>query len=152
FYSEFTVPRIGAGGEEKRERWQRIVKEARQQSNSPVATEIRSPCTGDALARYWQDLRDRYPRALGLFFHQDPLAKETLHEYLSKDPELVVLAVGPEGGFSPGETARFLALGFNPIVIGNTIFRTETAALYAAAAVRTILLERTSWLLKIPRP
>jgi 16S rRNA (uracil1498-N3)-methyltransferase len=150
FCSEFTLPRIGVKGEEKRERWQRIVKEARQQSNSPVSTAVLPPCTGDALGRYWQSLRAQYPRALGLLFHQDPLAKETLHSYLSKDPELVALAVGPEGGFSPGEAARFLALGFKPIVIGDTIFRAETAALYAAAAVRTILLERASWMLKVP--
>ncbi|MDR2758019.1 MAG: 16S rRNA (uracil(1498)-N(3))-methyltransferase [Spirochaetaceae bacterium] len=152
FCSEFTVPRIGTKGEEKRERWQRIVKEARQQSNSPVSTAVRPPCTGDALGRYWQNLREQYPRALGLLLHQAPLAKGSLHGYLSRDPELVVLAVGPEGGFSPGEAAWFLALGFNPIVIGNTIFRVETAALYAAAAVRTILLERASWMLKIPNP
>ncbi|MFP3090611.1 16S rRNA (uracil(1498)-N(3))-methyltransferase [Treponema sp. TIM-1] len=152
FSSDFTVPRIGERGEERRERWQRIVKAALQQSNSPVATVVRPPCTADALGRYWQNLRDHYPRALGLLLHQDPLAKETLHDYLSRDPELVALAVGPEGGFSPDEAARFLALGFKPIVIGNTIFRVETAALYASAAVRTILLERASWTLKVPNP
>lgn len=151
FYSEFTLPRIGEGGEAKRERWQRIVKEALQQSNSPVSTSVRTPGTKDALGRYWQNLREQHPQALGLLFHQDPLAKETLHDYLSKEPELVVLTVGPEGGFSPGEAAWFLALGFKPVVIGNTIFRVETAALYAAAAVRTILLERTSWITRSPR-
>jgi 16S rRNA (uracil1498-N3)-methyltransferase len=146
FCSEFTVPR--AGGDEKRERWQRILKEARQQSGSPVPTAVRAPCTEDALWGYWQDLREQYPHALGLLLHQDPLAQGTLHGYLSMDPGLVVLAVGPEGGFSPGEAALFLAHGFKPMVIGNTVFRVETAALYAAAAVRTILLERTSWILK----
>jgi 16S rRNA (uracil1498-N3)-methyltransferase len=152
FCSEFAVPHIKERGEEKRERWQRIVKEARQQSNSPVATVVRPPCTAGGLDRYWQELRDRYPRALGLLLHQDPLAKESLHDYLSRDPDLVALAVGPEGGFSPGEVDRFRARGFQPLVIGNTIFRVETAAVYAAAAVRTILLERTSWILKPKLP
>jgi 16S rRNA (uracil1498-N3)-methyltransferase len=152
FCSELSVPRLGPGGEEKQKRWQRIVKEARQQSGSPVATEVRSPCTEDALWEYWQTLRDQYPRVLGLLFHQDPLAEESLHGYLNGDHELVVLAVGPEGGFSPGELTRFLARGFKPMVIGNTIFRVETAALYAAAAVRTILLEKSSWMIKIPNP
>jgi 16S rRNA (uracil1498-N3)-methyltransferase len=148
FYSEFTVPRMKPGGEEKRERWQRILREARQQSGSPVPTAVRAPCTEDALGEYWQKLREQYPRALGLLFHQDPLAPGTLHGYLGMDPGVVVLAVGPEGGFSPGEAARFIARGFKPLAIGNTIFRVETAALYAAAAVRTILLERASWMLK----
>jgi 16S rRNA (uracil1498-N3)-methyltransferase len=61
-----------------------------------------------------------------------------------------VLAVGPEGGFSPEELARFAAAGFKPLVIGNTILRTETASLYAAAAVRVILLENTTWTLTTP--
>jgi 16S rRNA (uracil1498-N3)-methyltransferase len=148
FYSEFTVPRPGDGEEKKQERWQRILKEARQQSGSPVATAVRPPCTETALGEYWQHLREQYPRALGLLFHQDPLARGTLHGYLSTEPEVVVLAVGPEGGFSPGETSRFLERGFKPVVIGNTILRVETAALYAAAAVRAILLERTSWMLR----
>ncbi|MDR0689083.1 MAG: 16S rRNA (uracil(1498)-N(3))-methyltransferase [Spirochaetaceae bacterium] len=148
FCSEFAVPRIGAAGDEKRERWQRILKEARQQSGSAVPTTVRSPCTEEALWAYWQGLRDQYPRTLGLLLHQAPLGEGTLHGYLSTDPELVVLAVGPEGGFSSGEAARFLAHGFKPMVIGNTIFRVETAALYAAAAVRIILLERASWMLK----
>jgi 16S rRNA (uracil1498-N3)-methyltransferase len=152
FCSELSVPRIEGGGEEKQKRWQRIVKEARQQSGSPAATEVRSPCTEEALWGYWQTLRDQYPRVLGLLFHQDPLAQETLHGYLSKDYELVVLAVGPEGGFSPAEVARFLSFGFKPMAIGNTIFRVETAALYAAATVRTILLERASWMMKTPNP
>jgi 16S rRNA (uracil1498-N3)-methyltransferase len=152
FCSEFSLSRPGEGGEEKQKRWQRIVREARQQSGSPVATTVRPPCTEDALLEYWQTLREQHPRALGLLFHQDPLAKECLHGYLSGDHELVVLTVGPEGGFSPGEAARFLSLGFKPMVIGNTIFRVETAALYAAAAVRTILLEKHSWTLKIPSP
>jgi 16S rRNA (uracil1498-N3)-methyltransferase len=151
FCSEFSVPRIGEGGKEKQKRWQRIVKEARQQSNSPVTTEVRAPCTEEALWEYWQTLQDQY-HAVGLLFHQTPLAQGTLHGYLNEDYELVVLAVGPEGGFSPGELTRFLSLGFKPMVIGNTVFRVETAALYAAAAVRTILLEKFSWTIKIPNP
>lgn len=154
FWSEHTVPRLkpDSGGDEKTERWKRILKEALQQSGSGIATALRSPCSEEALLDYWQELRERHPRALGLLMHQAPLEKGSLHGYLSMDPELVVLAIGPEGGFSPEETTRFIAQGFKPVCLGNTVFRTETAALYIAAAVRTILLERTSWILKIPNP
>jgi 16S rRNA (uracil1498-N3)-methyltransferase len=151
FYSEFTVPRAREGEDKKRERWQRILTGARQQSGSPVATTVHPPCTEAALGEYWQHLREQYPRVLGLLFHQDPLMRGTLHGYLSAEPDAVVLAVGPEGGFSPAETARFLAWGFKAVAIGDTVFRVETAALYVAAAVRTILLEKTSWLLR-PTP
>ena len=125
------------------ERWQRIVKEACQQSGSRTITEIRPLSSFDDLLVYWEKLRASL--ALGIFFHQEALEKGTFHDYLSSNPKRVVLAVGPEGGFSPGEVRRFLDAGFKPLCMGNTVLRTETAALYGAAAVRIILLERASW-------
>jgi 16S rRNA (uracil1498-N3)-methyltransferase len=80
--------------------------------------------------------------------HQEPLAKGTFHNYLDNSPDFAALAVGPEGGFSPRELSLFLAAGFRPLVMGNTILRTETAALYGTAALRIILLESESWTLK----
>jgi 16S rRNA (uracil1498-N3)-methyltransferase len=155
FASEHTIPRIGAGeygqGPENRvRRWEKIVREARQQSGSPVDTQIRAPLSLDGLFAYWEELRGRAPGVLGLLFHQTPLEQASLHEYLSREPEIVVLVIGPEGGFSPGEVSRFLGAGFKPLTIGDTVLRTETAALYGAAAVRIILLENASWLPKIP--
>jgi len=47
--------------------------------------------------------------------------------------------------FSPAEVERFLAVGFRPFTIGDTVLRVETAALYAQAAARILLLERDSW-------
>jgi 16S rRNA (uracil1498-N3)-methyltransferase len=38
-----------------------------------------------------------------------------------------LLAVGPEGGFIDAEVARFMALGFQPIQLGQRILRVETA-------------------------
>jgi 16S rRNA (uracil1498-N3)-methyltransferase len=165
FVSEYTVRKIKAAPEEGRSaagragftgspeprragRWRRIIKEARQQSGSPAATAVEEPCTLEELFARWERLRQEYPRALGLLLHQDPLEKGTFHEYLSSDPELVVIVIGPEGGFSPAEARRFLEAGFKPLVMGDTILRTETAALYAAAVVRIILLERASWIHK----
>jgi 16S rRNA (uracil1498-N3)-methyltransferase len=62
-----------------------------------------------------------------------------------------ILPEVPEGGFSPGEVSRFLAAGFKAIIWGNTVLRTETAVLYGAAAVRTILLENAAWMANNPR-
>jgi 16S rRNA (uracil1498-N3)-methyltransferase len=41
------------------------------------------------------------------------------------------LLVGPEGGFSPGEEAAFLAAGLKPWRLGPLTLRSETAALAA---------------------
>jgi 16S rRNA (uracil1498-N3)-methyltransferase len=142
--------RADSGG--KLRRWERIIREARQQSGSPVRTAVRAPCTLDGLFSYWTELKAAGPGGVGIFLHQDPLEQGTFHDYLYGKPDFTALAVGPEGGFSPAETGRFKAAGFVPLVMGNTILRTETAALYGAAAVRIILLENASWTLKTPRP
>jgi 16S rRNA (uracil1498-N3)-methyltransferase len=143
FFSAYSQPRSGS---QKTERWRRIIREARQQSGSPAATELREPCSLDDALSYWESLKSG--KTLGLFFHHVPLARETLHSYLSIYPGTVVIAIGPEGGFSPDEAERFIGAGFRPVTLGNTVFRVETAALYCAAAVRVILLENRSWTLK----
>jgi 16S rRNA (uracil1498-N3)-methyltransferase len=161
FASAYSVPRIQSPEEGKVPRWRRIIKEARQQSGSPVDTVLREPGSVDSALDYWQVLRGQYAGALGLLLHPspelegeggasgpDPLARGGFHGYLSTSPGLVVLAVGPEGGFSPDEASRFMAAGFKPLTMGNNVLRVETAALYAAAAVRIILLEKASWTLK----
>jgi len=149
FESDYSTVRLSkaalAAQAEKVKRWERIIREARQQSGSVIETKVLAPCGFDVLLEYWESLKKEYERPLGLLFHQDPLAKGGFHDYLSKGPDFVALAVGPEGGFSPGEISRFLAAGWKPLVMGNTILRTETAALCGIAAVRTILLEKETW-------
>ena len=145
FESEYSTARLGGISPEKPKRWEKIVREARQQSGSSIETEIRPPCGMDALLEYWESLKKKYSRPLGLLLHQDPLEKGSLHGYLGNCPDFTALAVGPEGGFSPGEVSKFLSAGFHPIVMGSTVLRTETAALYGAAAIRIILLESEAW-------
>jgi 16S rRNA (uracil1498-N3)-methyltransferase len=150
FVSEHSVP--GDAGGEKFRRWERIIREGRQQSGSRVATALHSLLSADGLFAYWEELKRGRPypleggEAAGLFFHQTPLADAGLHDYLCNNPGIVAFAVGPEGGFSSAEAARFTAAGFGSVTIGDTVLRTETAALYGAAAIRTILLERNLWM------
>ncbi|MDR1211361.1 MAG: 16S rRNA (uracil(1498)-N(3))-methyltransferase [Spirochaetaceae bacterium] len=143
FFSAYAQPRSGA---QKTGRWRRIIREARQQSGSRTETELREPCSLDEVLLYWESLKSA--GTVGLFFHHVPLARGSLHSYLSIYPGIVVIAIGPEGGFSPDEAERFIGAGFRPVTLGNTVFRVETAALYCAAAVRVILLENPSWTLK----
>ena len=134
---------------EKLKRWERIIKEARQQSGSSVETLIETPLDFRDLIEYWESLKKKYKSPLGLLLHQEPLEKGTFHEYLGNSPDFIVLAIGPEGGFSPGEVSLLMETGFRPLLMGSAILRTETAALYGAAAIKIILLERESWM---PKP
>ena len=144
FESEYSTARLKSSAE-KQKRLERIITEARQQSGSVTATEVNPACDFNGLLEYWELLKKKYKNPLGIVLHQEPLEKGAFHEYLGSCPDFVALAVGPEGGFSPGETARFLAGGFKPLVIGNTVLRTETAALYGTAVIRILLLERETW-------
>ncbi|MFO8239213.1 MAG: 16S rRNA (uracil(1498)-N(3))-methyltransferase [Prochlorococcaceae cyanobacterium] len=47
-------------------------------------------------------------------------------------PGQVVVAIGPEGGWSPAEEEAAAAAGWQPVALGATILRTSTAAVAAA--------------------
>jgi 16S rRNA (uracil1498-N3)-methyltransferase len=145
FESAYSTARAAVG---KTERWQRIIREARQQSGSATETAARPPCSFLELLEYWEAVKKEYRQPVGILLHQEPLEKGSLHEYIRYNPDFIALAVGPEGGFSPQEVSLFLAAGFKPLLMGNTILRVETAAVYGIAALRVILLERESWMLK----
>ena len=49
--------------------------------------------------------------------------------------DAAVLAVGPEGGFTPDEVAQATASGWQPIDLGPRILRVETAAILLIATV-----------------
>jgi 16S rRNA (uracil1498-N3)-methyltransferase len=142
FCSEYSAP-----GGQRLERWERIIREARQQSGSAVETRIRQPAKFAEALAYWQDKWEK--NGVGIMFHQTPLAENSLHEYLYKYPAAASAAVGPEGGFSPGETEAFIGAGFKPAFLGPGVLRAETAAITALAAIKIILMERWSWKLKI---
>ncbi|MHC4983427.1 MAG: RsmE family RNA methyltransferase [Planctomycetota bacterium] len=51
----------------------------------------------------------------------------------------IVLLVGPEGGLTQAEREACLAAGFQPVRLGQTTLRTETAAVALLAAVAALL-------------
>ncbi|MDR2471177.1 MAG: 16S rRNA (uracil(1498)-N(3))-methyltransferase [Treponema sp.] len=142
------------------ERWRRIVREARQQSGSGVDTRIHPLMTAEELFAYWEGLKvpplkPARGEALGLVCRPGPLVQGGFHRYLDRELSLAALAVGPEGGFSAAELDRFTGAGFKPVSLGDTVLRTETAALYGTAALRIILMEKARWTLnerQIPEP
>lgn len=52
--------------------------------------------------------------------------------------ENTLILIGPEGDFSPEEIEAALSAGFVPISFGDSRLRTETAAMYAVAAVHAM--------------
>ncbi len=138
-FSERTVKRFAAkdGIEKKIARWVRIAKEALQQSGARIKPVIEKPCSLDAL--------EEREKGCDLFFTPQKSADTNLHQLLAESPRIVNLLIGPEGGFSEIEIAYILGLGFSAVSLGETVLRVETAALYAAAAVKILLLESKLW-------
>jgi len=117
----------------------RVAREALQQSGNarlPVIEEPRSLASLAAGPGDW---------GTALFFHEERLAAGSLHELLAEQNDRVSILVGPEGGLSPAEVDLLMAAGFRPAHLGSGVLRVETAALYAIAAVRTIVQEKDAW-------
>lgn len=126
----------------KTARWNKIIREAIQQSGSPVVTTVLRPCP----LTEWTPPKDK--DWVGLFFHQEILEINSIHSYLSTCPAKILICIGPEGGFSPSETDFLLQSGFHAIYLGKIILRSETAVVYALGAVKTVIQEIPSWVLK----
>lgn len=141
-FSRFSLSRLAEPGDRERrvERWRRIAREATQQSGGQRVPRIEEPVPlQQALDAPNQE------GELRLVFHQERLAPGSLHAELAGGPRRVTLLVGPEGGFSAEEVALARERGFRPITIGRRVWRTETAALFAAAVVQCLLEEREAW-------
>ena len=137
--SEHSLVKITkAEADSKRQRWQRIAREALQQSGAARLPQIEQPIG-------LTELLERNDPGRVLFFHQVRLAAGSLHECLAEVPVRLSLLIGPEGGFSEGEVESLVGSGFTPVYLGDTVLRSETAALAALAAVKMILQERSNW-------
>lgn len=64
------------------------------------------------------------------------LRRDLVKEY--KKGSDVVIMIGPEGDFSKEEIRAALDAGFVPVTLGKSRLRTETAGVFAVAAVHTI--------------
>lgn len=131
------------------DRWDRIVREARQQSGSPVATKIHVPCSLALAIELWQHERGDNPCGFVLYEKVDGSC--LLHEAVAAESGVVsaaAIAVGCEGGIAPDELNVLQQAGFIPVHFYTNILRTETAAVYGLSALQTVLTERNVWQLK----
>lgn len=134
---EYSVNQDGSG---RLERWQRIVKEARQQSGSPVDTRIFEPVSVEDAANLWMKQKGN-GETRAFILHEDSSKGINLRS-LGIDKNQIVkiaLAVGCEGGFSQKEGDVLQQVGFMPLHFKTNILRAETAALYGIAVIQQIV-------------
>lgn len=117
----------------KLERWEKIIKEAAEQSYRQQIPNIKYYSN----LKYVYDMIDKYDYILMAYEEQ---AKEgetsKFKEMLSQlqPNNKVLLLVGPEGGFSEEEVALF-ETHTSIVGLGPRILRAETAPLYALSAI-----------------
>jgi 16S rRNA (uracil1498-N3)-methyltransferase len=117
-------------------RLRRAVVEASKQCGRNHLMEIGEPQSVDEF------LRAASPDALRLIAHpRSKPCREVLEDVLRKSglPGGVVVAVGPEGGFTAAEVDTATAAGWQAVGLGPRILRIETAALALVALIEASL-------------
>jgi 16S rRNA (uracil1498-N3)-methyltransferase len=126
------------------ERWQRIARQATEQSRRAIPPEIAQPIKLSAALNLPAALRivlaESEERTLLRDVVKPDAAGYELKDERAKDQGVdVVLAVGPEGGWTEDELQSFRQVGWISASLGNTILRAETAAMAATAVVASAL-------------
>lgn len=143
------VPILGATCQkgaacQREERWERIIREARQQSGSPVETKISSPCNLTEALNLWKASCEESP--CGVILYEKNQHTKSFHQALDiPAPSVAGLVVGCEGGITANEVQLLVDAGFIPVHLDTNILRAETAALYGLAVMQNLLTERQLW-------
>lgn len=108
----------------KRERWQKIAREAAKQSGRCIVPEIALPVALNALCPSHDLMLAPWEEAQGLSLQK---AQKAYPDALS-----IGVLIGPEGGITKDEIA---SSPFRPVTLGPRILRTETAGICALSAL-----------------
>lgn len=111
--------------------WRSVVASACGQSGRAVIPAIADP---QSLAKGCDSLPDNSLRLC-----LDPRGEWTLGTLPTAPSGGIVIAIGPEGGWSERDLATLSAANFQGLQLGPRILRTETAGLAAIAALQTRL-------------
>jgi len=120
-----TETHLAAAASKRVERWQRIARQASEQSRRNSTPEINQPVKLTAALALPGTMRIVLAES-----EQQTMLKDVLHTHSPRD---IVLALGPEGGWTPSELELFRDAGWIAASLGNTILRAETAAIAALA-------------------
>lgn len=134
FLSERSVVKLETAKiSKKMERWEKIIKEAAEQSHRSEVPSLVLPIKESELSNYLSELNlcgDETKCGDG---------SGDLFSLLETKPCSISFIIGPEGGFSSREFQLFTKLGFKGISLGNRILRSETAVIYLLSIIGFML-------------
>jgi len=113
----------------KLERWNKIAKEASEQSKRNKLVKVEKICDEDSILNY--------KSKLNLVAYEDVSNEgcNKLNDLLSKKFDSITLVVGPEGGFEQREIDNLVDNGFEVVSLGKRILRSETAPLFLMSII-----------------
>lgn len=130
---ERSVPRYeGARLDDKMKRWRKILDEATKQAGAATPPVL---CAPVPFAEFDFDGLPEQRLAALLSDGARPLRETRIAESLAA-------AIGPEGDWSPAESARLLAEGFAPVRLGARIMRASTAVASFCASLAMMYEKR----------
>ena len=134
--SERTVVQLPEGEDGKRlEKWRQVAIEAAKQCGQNWLPTVDPPVS---LKRFFSEF-DRYEAALIASLQGDAQSfKQVLHEFREQHgrrPTSTLMLIGPEGDFTPAESALAKTAGCLPVSLGPIVLRTETAAIYSLSVL-----------------
>jgi len=122
--------------EHQRSRWERIARDAAQQSERWTIPTIADPVDLVGICRHYDGAPLKgmlAERSNGVSLIAIPLPSDRQRP--------IVLLVGPEGGWAPDEQRLAQERGFLPLTLGPRILRAETAAIAALSILQSRLDE-----------
>jgi 16S rRNA (uracil1498-N3)-methyltransferase len=137
-YSTHSVIKPNPGRREHQcSRWERIVRDAAQQSERWTLPTLAAPVDLSEICRRYASAPLKgmlAERSSGPSLATVPLPQDRQHA--------IVLLVGPEGGWAQAELLLAEDHGFLPLTLGPRILRAETAALAALSVLQSRLDEQ----------
>ena len=130
FCAERSIVKADKQDEKRKIRWEKIVKEASEQSKRTDLVKIHSILSLRELSQL-----DNYDVKIICSVSEK---EKNLKKLLSNIPNsaTMLFVIGPEGGLSDQEEQTLMDSGFQRVSLGDTLLRTETAGLFIMSAVR----------------
>lgn len=131
---------------EKVNRWERIVKEARQQSGSAISTSVEKPLVIEDALKLWNE---NLQNGIGFVLHEADVSTKNIFSILKENHNKINrigIVVGSEGGISEKEVELLVENHFNLVHFKTNVLRAETASLYGIATIQSVFMEMDEWL------
>ena len=125
-----TDAHLAAASAKRADRWRRLAAQASEQSRRAAPPEI--------AASVKLKEATSLPGAVRIVLAESE-NQTSLRDTVSSAEGEILLAVGPEGGWTEEELESFQIAGWTPASLGRTILRAETAAIAAIAIVTSEL-------------